>query len=189
MIRISEGVKDILNEAERTAPVVEEAAPQEDRIDTRPIVMAKGLMGVRRAGTSKVVGIEVQTSWTFWATLKRLPFIAVWFLSAFLSKRITPLQFGARMGHCRTCSQRLVTLTVKRGRVKEKSYCRACACPRWHFSRLEVKNWMSKWFCPLKNHDGNYPDDLLIKHIIKHGYADEDQLKPTIGCGSRCGGR
>lgn len=95
-------------------------------------------------------------------------------------------ELKARNEACAVCPVRQVWITGR----KAREYCGACGCARWWLSRLQNKNKLRKWACPLRRWDvdtvGPYPDDHLRTRLVELGYATLDDLKPHGGCGG-CG--
>jgi len=81
------------------------------------------------------------------------------FLTAFFSRRIDDAAWKKRMESCLSC-ERLVVEVRKRDNTK-RLFCAQCGCPNWFMSALPRKNRYKKWHCPLRRHEGQYPEQAL----------------------------
>jgi len=90
------------------------------------------------------------------------------FLATVTSRRVQSDQYVERQAQCGTCPAAVIELRVRGDSIRETSYCSACACGRWYLSRNKVRNWRSKWRCPLRRHscsdmDARYHEYLRTK--------------------------
>ena len=87
------------------------------------------------------------------------------FASVMLSRRIEATEYEARQAACATCPAAVVQLRVVKDEVREASYCSACSCPKWYLSRNGIRNWRSRWACPIRRHSGSDPDAMYADYI------------------------
>jgi hypothetical protein len=85
-------------------------------------------------------------------------------------------RYRNRMAVCEGCEFRLRQIVPNGKSHTLKSYCGQCHCPRWFCSRLDIKNWLARWQCPVRKFTETYPDDSY-----------RDLLAAQSGCRS-CGG-
>lgn len=187
-----EQLKTTVVESSREAEKPQPREPQPP--DTKPIVLAplhniKVVRGTKVASPAAFVKRPLRQRIKTLSTDLRAFMSRAWsFVVAVTSRRMTSAEANSRGATCMVCPRRVVTLKVRRSVVKEQSYCDACGCPHWYGSRLAVKNRMSKWYCPLRRHDGPYPDDAIREHIVAAGYATVEQLDASGGSCRGCGG-
>ena len=87
------------------------------------------------------------------------------FVLTVTSKRVQSEQYAERQAACGACPAALIQLRVVRSTVRETSYCSACACPKWKLSQNAVRNWRSRWACPLRRHLGSDANARLVEYL------------------------
>jgi hypothetical protein len=107
------------------------------------------------------------------------------FLRAQTGGKVSEFVYGARMATCGDCDQ--LDIVMGKG-----TFCRACGCGFHRFADLQRKNRLRKWYCPLRRHEGPYPDDRARDDLVRNGYADKADVPtgklPVNFGGSRTGG-
>lgn len=175
---VSEAHRETLERARQYRGAQEPEEQQSEPVpvgpETRPVVIAPLF------GTHGVPGARVASK----PPRRRFRFLTRWasFWRAMLGGRVSKSGYRDRMAECVKCPQRIAELTERRGKIRERWYCAACQCPRWIMSRLTVKNKLRGWHCPMRKHEGPYPDDAVRMYLTVHGYATEEQLKQVGGC-------
>lgn len=86
-------------------------------------------------------------------------------------------EYDERQAACGPCSDRVIHLRLLKGAIREKSYCGACDCPKWWFARLDIKNRLRGWRCPMRRHVGSDPYDVYRIHVM--GTAAEARQSRT----------
>lgn len=96
-------------------------------------------------------------------------------ISVVTSRRVSLVRYAERRASCATCPAAVIELRVRGSEVRETSYCGACSCPKWRLSRNAVRNWRSRWACPLKRHAGSDPNAMY------HGYLRAKNEQAAAG--------
>jgi len=94
--------------------------------------------GVIRVTLLKIIGVY--------------PFVRS-FVKAVLSPKVDSPTYLERMGICQGCNRQVIG-------KRHKKYCGACGCGQWFLARLDIKNRMSGWNCPL----GKHPGSVALRH-------------------------
>src|SRR3972149_3952710 len=81
------------------------------------------------------------------------------FLTAFFSRRINDAAWQKRMEKCLSCERLIVE--VRKRDASKRLFCAQCGCPNWFMSALTRKNRYKKWYCPMRKHEGQYPEQVL----------------------------
>jgi len=104
------------------------------------------------------------------------------FVRTIMGPKVADDVWRARMDDCERCTNSRIRLSIVKGEVVEKSYCKQCGCPDWYLSRLDNKNRYAKWECPLRTHEGPYEDDLWRPRATELS-GGEVVRNRTGGCG------
>jgi hypothetical protein len=119
--------------------------------------------------------------------LLKAPVKAWSFLRVITSPQVDAETKAARDAACSECPFRHYRLRRTKGGVVLDEHCGKCGCPDWKYSRNEVRNWYSAWLCPVRRHEGAYPDDDLRESLKGRGY-DPEIVFGGGGCtGCGCG--
>ncbi len=90
--------------------------------------------------------------------------------------------YDERQATCEPCPDRVIHLQLRKGSMREKSYCGACNCPRWWLARLDIKNRLRGWQCPRHRHGGSDSDAIYRAYVV--GKAAEARTAAANGAGS-----
>lgn len=131
---------------------------------------------------------EGAIGWLFGFILSRLGMLALNYKSAragavaLCGPRVRQEAYERRMAICSECSANRQRITKTRAGYVLISYCGDCGCPESRAARLAYKNWLARWKCPRRRHEGPYPEDAY-KHLIPIGLPvkNEERQRPCGG--------
>lgn len=83
------------------------------------------------------------------------------------SRKVSPEVHRDRDAICSTCD------------ANDGGYCKDCGCPKWHFSKLQIKNSRERHNCPR----GLHPGSVMIPLPVIEAPAQQKKA-PCVGCGS-----